>query len=221
MEHEAFAEALAALGHPTRLSVFRLLARHAPCGVPATEIADALGVAPNTLSPHLDMLTRTGLIGRERRGRSLLYRLDVEGAGALVDYLAGDCCHGRPDVCAPLHARAADTNPLGRDSAMSADHPLDVLFICTGNSARSIFAEAILSRLGAGRFRAYSAGTRAYSELNPHAVALLQKNGYDVSGLRSKKVAEFQGPDAPRLDFVFTGCDRSAKIGRASGRGRV
>src|SRR3546814_2166281 len=89
MEHEAFAEALAELGHPTRLSVFRLLARHAPCGVPATEIADALGVAPNTLSPHLDMLTRTGLIGRERRGRSLLYRLDVEGAGALVDYLAG------------------------------------------------------------------------------------------------------------------------------------
>src|SRR3546814_19796295 len=146
MEHEAFAEALAELGHPTRLSVFRRLARHAPCGVPATEIADALGVAPNTLSPHLDMLTRTGLIGRERRGRSLLYRLDVEGAGALVDYLAGDCCHGRPDVCAPPQARAPDPNPPGQHSAQSANPPPHALFIRPGPFATSTLPHATISR---------------------------------------------------------------------------
>ena len=210
MEHEGFAATLSALGHPTRLSVFRLLSRRAPGGVPATEIAEAVGVAPNTLSVHVDILTRTGLIERQRQGRSLLYRLNVEGAGALIDYLAGDCCQGRPDVCAPLYNRAANLNLPGSAKAMVPDRQLNVLFICTGNSARSIFAEAILNRIPSGKFRAFSGGTHAYSELNPRAVALLRRNGYDVSGLRSKHVAEFQAPGAPAMDFVFTVCDRSA-----------
>lgn len=213
MNHEAFAAALGALGHPTRLAVFRLLARRAPGGVPASEIADAVGVAPTALSLHVDILTRTGLIGRERRGRYLLYRLDMRGAGALVDYLAGDCCQGRPDICAPFFARSARSKRFG-DTAMTpgttSDRPLNVLFICTGNSARSIFAEAILNRIAGGKFRAFSAGTHAYSELNPRAVDLLRHHGYDVSALRSKNVAEFQTPDAPAMDFVFTVCDRAA-----------
>ena len=210
MDHQAFADTLSALGQPTRLAVFRLLSRRAPEGVPATEIAEALGVAPNTLSSHLDLLARTGLILRERRGRSLLYRLHIAGAGALIRYLAADCCRGRPDICAPLTGRAANLNIAGSDPAMAETRLLTVLFICTGNSARSIFAEAILNRLGAGKFKAFSAGTHAYSELNPRAVALLEKNGFDVSGLRSKHVGEFELPGAPPLDFVFTVCDRSA-----------
>ncbi|MFN4088023.1 MAG: metalloregulator ArsR/SmtB family transcription factor [Alphaproteobacteria bacterium] len=232
MEHEAHAERLSALGQPTRLAVFRLLSRRAPGGVPATEIADALGVAPNTLSAHLDILTRNGLIRRERQNRSLLYRLDIEGAAALIGYLAADCCRGRPDVCGPVVERTlapgtpsaanlndpADGPPTIGPPTMDPSRgprglvarPLAVLFVCTGNSARSIFAEAILNRLGAGRFVAYSAGTRAYSELNPHAVALLEGHGYDVTGLRAKHVSEFRGATAPALDFVFTVCDRSA-----------
>ena len=91
-----------------------------------------------------------------------------------------------------------------------ADRVFNVLFICTGNSARSIFAESIMNKEGSGRFRAFSAGTRPYSELNPYALAQLEKLGYDVSTLRSKNVSEFQGPDAPRLDFVFTVCDQAA-----------
>src|SRR3546814_2532326 len=80
----------------------------------------------------------------------------------------------------------------------------------SGNSARSIFAEAILDKEGAGRFRAFSAGTLAQSEPNPRAVELLKKLGHDVSGLRSKNLDQFQRADAPRMDFVFTVSDQAA-----------
>ena len=85
-----------------------------------------------------------------------------------------------------------------------------VLFICTGNSARSIFAESILRELAGDRFEVFSAGTRPSSELNPLAVEMLRAKGYDTDGLRAKNVAEFQGGDAPGFDFVFTVCDRAA-----------
>ena len=90
------------------------------------------------------------------------------------------------------------------------DRRYAVLFICTGNSARSIFAEAILREIGGDRFYAYSAGVRPHSELNPYALEVLKGNGHDISGLRAKNIGEFQGEDAPRLDFVFTVCDQAA-----------
>lgn len=76
--------------------------------------------------------------------------------------------------------------------------------------AHRIFAEAILARDGAGKFRAFSAGTRPYSELNPNAVTLLERMGHDISALRAKNVEEFQRPESPRMDFVFTVCDQAA-----------
>ena len=91
-----------------------------------------------------------------------------------------------------------------------ADPTYTVLFICTGNSARSIFAEALLRDEGEGRFTVYSAGTKAGTEINPFTLEVLKRNGHEVSDLRSKTVAEFQGDDAPKLDFVFTVCDRAA-----------
>jgi arsenate reductase len=91
-----------------------------------------------------------------------------------------------------------------------SDRPLNVLFICTGNSARSIMAEAILNREGAGRFKAYSAGSQPKGTVHPHALMLLKALKYDVSGLRSKSWDEFSGPDAPHFDLIFTVCDDAA-----------
>jgi protein-tyrosine-phosphatase len=88
--------------------------------------------------------------------------------------------------------------------------PFNTLFLCTGNSARSIIAEAILNKLGMGQFRAYSAGSQPKGEVNPHTVALLKQLDYDTSAFRSKSWSEFAKPGAPTLDFVFTVCDNAA-----------
>lgn len=87
---------------------------------------------------------------------------------------------------------------------------LNVLFLCTGNSARSIMAEAILNKIGRGTFAAYSAGSHPAGRVNAHAVELLSKNHYSVDTLRSKDWAEFAAPEAPTMDFVLTVCDRAA-----------
>lgn len=193
---------LATLGHPQRLALFRLLMRRYPDRVPATELAQALGLKPNTLSAYIGALLQSGLVTQERQGTSLRYAIDLEAARDTISYLLNDCCRGRPEICVPL------SSPDG--NAPITGHKFNVLFICTGNSARSIFAESILRDLAGDRFNVYSAGTRPRSELNPHAVEVLKQKGHDISHLRAKHVSEFQCRDAPAFDFVFTVCNQAA-----------
>ncbi len=195
---------LSALSHPGRMAVFRLLMRRYPDAVPAGEIGRALDIKPSTLSVQLATLTATGLIAQARSGAQLRYSACLQAAAEITDFLFHDCCRGRPEVCARTLPHATEI-----PCAMS-DTRYNVLFICTGNSARSIFAEAILRARAGDRFAAHSAGTRPYTELNPFALEVLAQKGHDTSVLRAKTVAEFQGPDAPRFDFVFTVCDRAA-----------
>jgi len=102
MESQNVILALAALAQSTRLDVFRLLVKHEPDGLPAGDIARELAVPHNTMSSHLGILSRAGLIHSERRSRSIIYRVDLDRVRDVVTFLLQDCCGGHPDVCAPL-----------------------------------------------------------------------------------------------------------------------
>ena len=104
METETALIVLSALSQATRLDTFRLLVRHAPDGLPAGEVARGLGVPPNTLSSHLAVLARAGLVASQRHGTTLVYRADFDRLRELVGFLLRDCCGGRSEVCAPIVA---------------------------------------------------------------------------------------------------------------------
>ncbi len=118
--------AFSALAQPTRLAVFRLLMTHEPDGLPAGDLARQLEVPHNTMSTHLGILSRAGLIGASRHSRSIVYRARPEAVAALASFLVKDCCHGRPDICAPLIAFVAAFRHLeNRITAFAALASLD------------------------------------------------------------------------------------------------
>lgn len=203
MEKRIATQAFATLGHPDRLAVFRLLMRFAPRGVRPTEIVEALGLKTNTLSHHLADLTSAELVQVERQGRSLFYSVDLDTTEGLIGYLALDVGRARPDLLSSLPSSDKESLTMG-------DKTCNVLFICSGNSARSLFAETLLRDLGRGKFIAFSAGTQPGTSPNPFALEVLERNGHDTSVLRSKDISEFQRPGAPVMDFVFTVCDTAA-----------
>ena len=191
------AEFFQTLGHPQRIEVFRLLVRRYPDALAAGEIALALDVKPSTLSVYLNALLRAGLLAQERRGTSLLYQARIDAMQGALAFLIDDCCKGRTDLCVP--------NPEAQPQARQ-----NVLFLCTANSARSLFAEAILHRLAGDSFAAFSAGTHPAVKPNKNAIEVLLAKGYDTGPLQSKSTAELLAKEAPKMDFVFTLCDQAA-----------
>jgi protein-tyrosine-phosphatase/DNA-binding transcriptional ArsR family regulator len=199
---------LGALSQPSRLEIFRLLVRYLPYGLAAGDIARLLAVPHNTLSTHLNLLEQAGLVLSRREGRSIIYAANRDRALQLTGFLMEDCCRMTRQSCGDPTDQSLPF-PAKREGFMSAK-TYNVLVLCTGNSARSIIAEAILNREGAGRIHAFSAGSKPKDAANPHALGLLKDLGYDTVGFRSKSWEEFASPGAPKMDFIITVCDSAA-----------
>ena len=199
----AASKAFGALAQPTRVSLLRLLASNGATGIAAGQLAASLGVRPSTLSFHLAALEQARLIQSTRHGRSLIYAVRTAGLRSLLTVLTETCCAGRPELCSDLARLLPEDERDG--STMTAAY--NVLFLCTRNSARSLMAEAILEKVGKGRFRGYSAGAAPADRPMPEVLEKLRGLGHDVSRLRSKSWKEFGRPDAPRIDFVIALCD--------------
>jgi protein-tyrosine-phosphatase/DNA-binding transcriptional ArsR family regulator len=203
MEAKEAAAGFSVLAQETRLRLVRLLASRGASGLAAGEIAAALKVAPSTLSFHLGALEQSGLVRSTRQGRQMIYAVRFVGLRDLLSFLTETCCAGRPELCGDL----ARLLPDDIDEETTMEPAFNVLFICTHNSARSIMAQAILQKIGRGKFNAYSAGSHPARSPMREVLDRLATLGHDTSQLHSKSWREFTGPEAPRMDFVITLCD--------------
>jgi arsenate reductase len=201
-------KALAALAHEARLAVFKLLVQAGPQGLAAGALAEQLGMAPSALSFHLKELTQAGLLVQRPDGRRLMYSASFDAMNGLIGHLTENCCEGALcGLAAPAAVCSVTTCKSGETMTTT---PYNVLFLCTGNSARSILAEAQLNAIASHLFKAYSAGSRPAGAVNPFTLQFLNENGLSTEGLRSKSWEEFAAPDAPHMDFVITVCDQAA-----------
>jgi protein-tyrosine-phosphatase/DNA-binding transcriptional ArsR family regulator len=203
MESKQAALGFSALAQETRLDLMRLLAARGPSGMAAGELAATLRQPPSTLSFHLAALEQAQLIQSVRRGRHLIYSVRFFGLRSLLSYLTETCCAGRPELCGDLARLLPEDLP--KEDHMTAT--FNVLFLCTHNSARSLMAQAILEKIGKGKFNAYSAGSDPAQKPMPEVIEKLTALGHDVSGLHCKSWHQFTAPDAPQIDFVIALCD--------------
>jgi protein-tyrosine-phosphatase/DNA-binding transcriptional ArsR family regulator len=203
MELTDAASAFAALSQESRLKVLRALVTAGPNGLSAGDLADQVVIPASTLSFHLAALERSGMTRSTRQGRQIIHAVRFAGLRELLSFLTETCCGSRPELCGDL-SRLLPQLP-DEDVPMTA--AFNVLFLCTRNSARSIMAEAILNKVGGGRFHAYSAGSAPGAKPVPEVLDKLRSLGHDVTGLRPKSWNEFTTPNSPRMDFVIALCD--------------
>ena len=203
MEISKASQIFAALSGEARLVILRLLLTAGPRGLAAGEIAEAAGQTASAASFHLNALESAGLTVSTRQGRRIIHAVRIATLREILMFLSETCCDGRPDLCGDL----ARLFPTISEETSTMTPAFNVLFLCTHNSARSIMAEAILTRLGGDRFRAYSAGSDVVASPMPEVLDRLKTLGHDISTLHSKSWDQFVGPDAPRMDFVITLCD--------------
>ena len=195
-------EQLGSLAHPKRLALLRMLIRRYPDDVPAGELASSLDLKANTASNYLSALKQVGLVTQARQGTSLRYRANTVMLHTVFDELLEGCCQNRPDIC---------QRPFRQMSiGSSAEQPLNVLFLCMANSARSIMAESLLNRIGAGRFNVFSAGIAPAKEPNTKVLDFLVSKGCEVDGLKSKSMESLVENLDREMDFVITVCDQAA-----------
>ncbi|WP_158963646.1 arsenate reductase/protein-tyrosine-phosphatase family protein [Chachezhania sediminis] len=193
----------AALSHPNRLDIFRLLMRRFPDALPAGQIAQVLDFPASTTSTYLAALRQAGLIDQYRAGTSLQYRAALPAIRSFFDHMVSDCCQNRPDLCLA---------PGGLDLPLIAETGgrMNVLFVCTANAGRSLMAEAILRTAAGDRFNVFSAGTHPAPAPHADAVATLASHDIPAEGLTPKTIATFLSDQAPKMDLVITVCDMAA-----------
>lgn len=185
-----------------RLDIYRLLVRESPEGLVAGQIGAALGLASNKASFHLKEMTYAGLLTVTAEGRFQRYRAQLALVQDLITFLTAECCAGHPDRCLIV------PSPSLRETRMTSEEhePMNILFLCTGNSCRSVLAEATFRHLAPPNFQVMSAGSRPTGFVHPRALALLKQEGIVTRGLYSKSWDAL--PLVP--DIVITLCASAA-----------
>ncbi len=205
MDELLAATCFSALSQETRVRLLRLLIATGASGMRAGEIQGRMEIPSSTLSFHLSALEQAGLIQSTRQGRTTIYAVRLLGLRQLLTFVTETCCNGRTDLCGDIAGMFPD---IVEEKPMTGR--FNVLFLCTHNSARSIIAEAVLNKIGGGKFRAYSAGSDPIDAPNADVLKNLKNLGFDVSTSRSKSWDEFTRTDAPEMDFVIALCDTTA-----------
>jgi len=207
MEKKTATSIFESLSSGLRLDVFRLLVKKGPEGMVAGEIATMLDVPPANLSFHLKALSQARLVTVEQEGRFQRYRADIPLMLDLIVYLTEECCSGSPAECIEMRTvskcskTATDTHPR------QSDYDMNILFLCTGNSCRSILAEATFNHLAPTGWKAMSAGSAPTGKVHPRSLALLAREGIATDGLCSKSWENL--PLIP--DVVITVCSNAAE----------